>query len=73
MVDSVHLVDFLLAEKVNIVKVFAPEHGFRGKADAGEQVKSGVDTKTGLPIISLYGSHKKPTHRGFTRRGFGHF
>lgn len=61
MVDSVHLVDFLLAEKVNIVKVFAPEHGFRGKADAGEQVKSGVDTKTGLPIISLYGSHKKPT------------
>jgi uncharacterized protein YbbC (DUF1343 family) len=61
MVDSVHLVDWLLAKDVNIVSVFAPEHGFRGKADAGEKVESGKDVKTGLPIVSLYGSHKKPT------------
>ena len=61
MVDSVHLVDFLLENGVEIIKVFAPEHGFRGKADAGEKVNSGVDSKTGLPITSLYGSHKKPT------------
>ena len=61
MVDSVHLVDFLLDQGVNIKQVFAPEHGFRGKADAGEKVDSGVDSKTGLPITSLYGSHKKPT------------
>lgn len=61
MVDSVHLVDWLLARAVNVATVFAPEHGFRGKADAGEKVGSGVDQKTGLPVISLYGSHKKPT------------
>lgn len=61
VVDSVHLVDFLLNKNINIVKVFAPEHGFRGTADAGEKVESGKDTKTGLPIISLYGKNKKPT------------
>ena len=61
MIDSVHLVDWLLAKEVNVTKVFAPEHGFRGKADAGEKVESGKDSKTGLPIVSLYGSHKKPT------------
>jgi uncharacterized protein YbbC (DUF1343 family) len=55
-----HLVDSLYALDVAIKKVFAPEHGFRGKADAGELVKDGVDTKTGLPIISLYGKNKKP-------------
>ncbi|MGV6829925.1 MAG: exo-beta-N-acetylmuramidase NamZ family protein [Flavobacteriales bacterium] len=55
-----HLVDFL-HHKVTIKAVFAPEHGFRGKADAGEVIKDGVDTKTGLPIISLYGKNKKPT------------
>ncbi len=60
-VGKQHLVDFLLGEKVNIVKVFAPEHGFRGEAAAGEKVQSGKDTKTGLPIVSLYGSNKKPT------------
>jgi uncharacterized protein YbbC (DUF1343 family) len=46
---------------VNIVKIFAPEHGFRGKAEAGEKVNDEKDSKTGLPIISLYGSTKKPT------------
>ena len=55
-----HLVDSLLELGVNIKKVFAPEHGFRGKADAGELVKDGIDTKTGIPIISLYGKNKKP-------------
>lgn len=56
-----HLVDSLLAHRVNVTKVFAPEHGFRGTADAGELVKDGKDSRTGLPIISLYGSNKKPT------------
>lgn len=56
-----HLVDSLLSLRVNIEAVFAPEHGFRGRADAGELVKDGFDTKTGLPIISLYGKNKKPT------------
>lgn len=56
-----HLVDSLLSLQINIKKVFAPEHGFRGKADAGELVKDGVDTQTGLPIISLYGKNRKPS------------
>ncbi|MCW5516851.1 DUF1343 domain-containing protein [Muriicola sp. Z0-33] len=56
-----HLVDSLRSLKVDIKKVFAPEHGFRGKADAGEHVKDGTDTKTGLPIISLYGKNRKPS------------
>ena len=56
-----HLVDSLVNSNINIQKVFAPEHGFRGKADAGEEIKDGVDTKTGLPIISLYGKNKKPS------------
>ncbi len=55
-----HLVDSLLSLDVNIKKVFAPEHGFRGQADAGEKVKDGMDTKTGLPLISLYGKNRKP-------------
>tara|TARA_B110000090_G_scaffold206544_1_gene256176 strand:+ start:2492 stop:3733 length:1242 start_codon:yes stop_codon:yes gene_type:complete len=56
-----HLVDSLLLLDVNVKKVFAPEHGFRGKADAGETVKDGFDTKTGLSIVSLYGKSKKPS------------
>lgn len=55
-----HLVDFLLEEKINLQKIYAPEHGFRGTADAGELIVDGKDTKTGLPIISLYGNNKKP-------------
>lgn len=54
------LVDFLMDKKVTLQKIFAPEHGFRGTADAGEHVKDGKDIKTGLPIISLYGNNKKP-------------
>jgi uncharacterized protein YbbC (DUF1343 family) len=57
---QIHLVDFLLDQKINIQKIFAPEHGFRGTADAGEHVVDGTDYKTGLTIISLYGNNKKP-------------
>jgi uncharacterized protein YbbC (DUF1343 family) len=56
-----HLVDSLVKLNIKVTKVFAPEHGFRGKADAGEHVKNGIDTKTQLPIISLYGKNKKPS------------
>lgn len=56
-----HIVDSLLQLQIKVKKVFAPEHGFRGTADAGELVKDGIDTKTGLPIHSLHGKHKKPT------------
>ena len=56
-----HLVDTLLSRGVTIRKVFAPEHGFRGTADAGEKVRDGIDEKTGLPIISLYGNNRKPS------------
>jgi uncharacterized protein YbbC (DUF1343 family) len=58
--DKTHVVDFLLEQKINLQKIFAPEHGFRGTADAGEHVVDGKDTKTGLPILSLYGDNKKP-------------
>ncbi|MFM2360971.1 MAG: hypothetical protein RLY16_2964 [Bacteroidota bacterium] len=61
MVKQTHLVDTLLKRGILVKKIFGPEHGFRGKADAGELVKSGKDAATGLPIISLYGNHKKPT------------
>ncbi len=56
-----HLVDTLLTYGVDIQRVFAPEHGFRGTADAGATIQDGIDSKTGLPIISLYGDNKKPT------------
>ena len=55
-----HLVDSLAASGLAPLRVFAPEHGFRGKADAGEHVKDGVDKRSGLPVISLYGSNRKP-------------
>lgn len=61
IVNGVHLVDTLLIIDVDVISVFSPEHGFRGDADAGEKVQSGKDTKTGLPLISLYGKNKKPT------------
>ncbi len=60
-INGVHLVDTLLHSGINVIKVFAPEHGFRGQASAGEHVSNSKDIKTGLPIISLYGKHKKPT------------
>ncbi len=57
------LPDTLIARGVNVVKIFAPEHGFRGKAEAGENVSDAVDSKTGLPVVSLYGKTKKPTQQ----------
>jgi len=60
--NTTHLVDFLIDQNINVVKIYSPEHGFRGDADAGAKVKSGVDTKTGLPIVSLYGKNRKPTN-----------
>lgn len=61
LIGPAHLVDSLLALHVDVVKVFAPEHGFRGEADAGEHVASERDKRTGLPLVSLYGKNKKPT------------
>ena len=61
LIGTTHLVDSLLSAKLQVVKVFSPEHGFRGTADAGAHIENGIDEKTGLPIISLYGSNKKPT------------
>ncbi|MBR3558009.1 MAG: DUF1343 domain-containing protein [Bacteroidales bacterium] len=61
VVGNTHLVDTLLASKVNLLKLFCPEHGFRGQAEAGATIASGKDPKTGLPVVSLYGKNKKPT------------
>jgi uncharacterized protein YbbC (DUF1343 family) len=61
MIKELHLVDSLLKMKVEVKKVFAPEHGFRGDKSDGETVENFIDKRTGLPIISLYGKHKKPT------------
>ena len=58
--NNTHLVDFLVSNAIQVQKIFAPEHGFRGTADAGELIIDGKDAKTGLPIISLYGANKKP-------------
>ena len=61
MVGNTHLVDTLLKSGIKVVKIFGPEHGFRGDADAGEHVENAPDKKTGVPVVSLYGDHKKPT------------
>ena len=58
---SIHLIDSLLELNIKIKKVFSPEHGFRGIGDAGEKIENGIDLKTGIPIISLHGSSKKPS------------
>jgi uncharacterized protein YbbC (DUF1343 family) len=60
LINETHLVDSLLSLGVDIQRVFAPEHGFRGKAEAGAKIEDGIDSKTGLSIISLYGDNKKP-------------
>lgn len=57
----VHLVDMLLDSGIRLQKVFSPEHGFRGQAEAGAKVNSQIDSKTDIPLVSLYGNHKKPT------------
>ncbi len=61
MINSTHLIDTLLARDIDILKVFSPEHGFRGDADAGEKINHTIDKKTNIPIMSLYGDQKKPT------------
>lgn len=60
-IGNTHLLDTLLKSDVQVVKIFAPEHGFRGEASAGATIKDGVDSKTGIPVISLYGKNKKPS------------
>ena len=60
MVGNSHLVDTLLASGVKVTIIFGPEHGFRGKADAGEKVGNTLDEKTGIPVISLYGAKRRP-------------
>ena len=62
LVENTHLVDTLLSLGVNIVRIFAPEHGFRGNKERGELFKDGIDDKTGLPIVSLIGKNKRPTY-----------
>jgi uncharacterized protein YbbC (DUF1343 family) len=61
VVKGVHLVDTLLSLNLNVVKVFSPEHGFRGEIDAGEKIDHSIDEKTCLPLYSLYGNNKKPS------------
>jgi len=61
LVENTHLVDALLTKNITITKIFAPEHGFRGDHDAGAHVKNAVDSKTGIPLISIYGKNKKPS------------
>lgn len=60
-VGEVHLVDTLLRSGIQVIKVFCPEHGFRGEAEAGKSVVGGHDSITGLPVISLYGASRKPS------------
>lgn len=60
---DISIVDYLLNQNIRVKKIYAPEHGFRGTADAGELIKDGKDVKTGLPIISLYGNSKKPSEK----------
>ncbi|MEM7656220.1 MAG: DUF1343 domain-containing protein [Bacteroidota bacterium] len=61
LIDGTHLVDSLIGAGLQVMRVFAPEHGFRGSADAGQKIEDGVDPKTGLPIVSLHGKRRKPT------------
>lgn len=61
LIKNTHLVDSLFSLKVKIKCVFGPEHGLRGNAGAGEEIKNSIDTQTGIPVISLYGKHLKPT------------
>lgn len=65
LVKKTHLVDTLISSGIRVVKIFGPEHGFRGDATAGEHVEDGIDKKTGVPVVSLYGKHNKPTPEDF--------
>jgi len=61
LIEKTHIVDSLISSGITVKRIFCPEHGLRGTADAGEQISSAIDKKTGLPVISLYGKNKKPT------------
>ena len=61
MVGDQNLLDFLLAHKIDVEKIFSPEHGFRGNDEAGKEIENNHDAKTGIPIVSLYGKNRKPT------------
>lgn len=61
MVAHTHLVDTLMKRGIKVVRIFGPEHGFRGEADAGEKVGNAIDKETGIEVVSLYGKHNKPT------------
>ncbi len=65
LIRSTHLLDSILSRGVNVTRIFAPEHGLRGIADAGEHIKDGVDFKSGIQIVSLYGEKKKPSSKDF--------
>ncbi len=62
LVENTHLVDTLLSLNIKISKIFCPEHGFRGKTEAGEKIENNIDSITNIPITSLYGDHRKPTN-----------
>lgn len=64
--NGVHILDTLIRNGVCVMKIFAPEHGFRGNADAGEQIVNGKDAKTGIDLVSLYGKNYKPTAQQLT-------
>lgn len=63
LIGKKHLLDYLLGQNIKVVKIFAPEHGFRGNADRGAHISNGVDKKTGLPIVSMYGKNRRPTDK----------
>jgi uncharacterized protein YbbC (DUF1343 family) len=66
ILKNTHLVDSLISLGINVVKIFSPEHGFRGDGEAGEIIKNEIDSRTGVPVISLYGNQKKPSHSDFS-------
>lgn len=66
IVNDVHLLDFLLSKNIDVKKIFAPEHGFRGDADRGAKINSQVDKKTGIHIVSLFGKNRKPQDKHLT-------
>ena len=66
LIGKTHLADTLKSRGVNIVKIFGPEHGFRGNAADGEHVNDSIDDKTGIPVVSLYGKNRKPTAKQFS-------
>ena len=66
LVGKTHLVDTLKSLGINIIKIFGPEHGFRGNAADGEHVNDSIDSKTGIPVVSLYGKNRKPTIKQFS-------